>query len=133
MFKSQLSLFSFLILVLLNPYQCQCQRKLEKRGSEHIMNGRLQHLQNLRNIFLKSVDSVRPHNLLSSNNGFNLHPREDNNNELNIQLQGRRVNIKDKRCYAVGFGKAVLGMAVELEKALGDSLQRGILSIPKVG
>ncbi|XP_073827075.1 glycerate kinase [Musca autumnalis] len=94
------------------------------------MYNRLQHLQNLRNIFLKSVESVRPHNLLSSKNNYNLEPRSENN-RLFIQLQGKRVDITNKRCHAVGFGKAVLGMAVELEKALGDSLKQGILSIPK--
>ncbi|XP_005178150.1 glycerate kinase [Musca domestica] len=94
------------------------------------MYNRWQHLQNLKNIFLKSVESVRPHNLLSARNNYNLEPRSEGNRVF-IQLQGKRVDITNKRCHAVGFGKAVLGMAVELEKALGDALKQGILSIPK--
>ncbi|XP_014476417.1 PREDICTED: glycerate kinase [Dinoponera quadriceps] len=35
-----------------------------------------------------------------------------------------------KNVYLVGFGKAVMGMAVELERILGDVLKKGILSIP---
>lgn len=95
------------------------------------MYNRWQHLQNLKNIFLKSVESVRPHNLLSALNNYNLEPRSEGNRVF-IQLQAKRVDITNKRCHAVGFGKAVLGMAVELEKALGDALKQGILSIPKV-
>ncbi|XP_013112215.2 glycerate kinase [Stomoxys calcitrans] len=96
------------------------------------MCNRLQHLQNLKNVFLKSVESVQPHNLLSSANNYNLVPRPlGDGKKLCIQLQGKCVDISDKRCHAVGFGKAVLGMAVQLEAALGDALQQGILSIPK--
>ncbi|XP_061399492.1 glycerate kinase-like [Musca vetustissima] len=94
------------------------------------MYNRWQHLQNLKTIFLKSVESVRPHNLLSSRNNYNLEPRSEGDRTI-IQLQGKRVDITHKQCHAVGFGKAVLGMAVELEKALGDTLKQGILSIPK--
>uniref|UniRef100_A0A1A9V4C5 MOFRL-associated domain-containing protein n=1 Tax=Glossina austeni TaxID=7395 RepID=A0A1A9V4C5_GLOAU len=56
-------------------------------------------------IFLEAVKAVRPPNLLS--------------------------NIENKRCHVVGFGKAVLGMAVHLEKTLYQHLVSGILSIPK--
>lgn len=32
--------------------------------------------------------------------------------------------------YAVGFGKAVLGMALELEHVLGNHLQRTVVTVP---
>ncbi|XP_075153426.1 glycerate kinase [Haematobia irritans] len=97
------------------------------------MSNRLQHLQNLRNIFLRSVESVQPHNLLSATNNYNLVPHSlpGKDNKKYIQLQGKYVDLTGKRCYAVGFGKAVLGMAVQLEEALGSFLHQGIISIPK--
>ncbi|XP_012286714.1 glycerate kinase [Orussus abietinus] len=33
--------------------------------------------------------------------------------------------------YLIGFGKAVMGMAIEMENLLGDKLKKGIVSIPR--
>ena len=95
------------------------------------MSKQLKHLHNLREIFLNAVEAVRPHHLLSTGNNYNLEPRVINSSEWCIQVQGKCVDITNKKCHVVGFGKAVLGMAVQLEKSLGKFLQRGILSVPK--
>ncbi|XP_065357861.1 glycerate kinase [Calliphora vicina] len=94
------------------------------------MSAHLKHLHNLRNIFLKSVEAVRPKNLLSAGNNYNLEPRLEGGKTC-IQVQGKYVDITNKKCHVVGFGKAVLGMAVQLEKSLGEFLHQGILSVPK--
>lgn len=39
-------------------------------------------------------------------------------------------DIKNRKCHLVGFGKAVMGMAVQMERVLGDKLVSGILSVP---
>lgn len=40
------------------------------------------------------------------------------------------VDIEKKKCHLVGFGKAVLGMAVQVERILGDKLVSGMISVP---
>lgn len=53
-----------------------------------------------------------------------------------VKLQNNTLYIDEKsfllreNVYLVGFGKAVMGMAVELEKILGNVLKKGIVSIP---
>lgn len=90
-----------------------------------------QHFNNLTNIFLKAVEAVKPKNLLSPANKFNLEPKRLPNGQEVIEISGNTVNITNKKCHVVGFGKAVLGMAVQLERCLGDRIEFGILSIPK--
>uniref|UniRef100_A0A1A9V9G3 Glycerate kinase n=1 Tax=Glossina austeni TaxID=7395 RepID=A0A1A9V9G3_GLOAU len=94
------------------------------------MNGSKIHLQNLKQIFLEAVKAVRPSNLLSVKNNFNFQPTQIGEH-LCIKVDGKLWNIENKRCHVVGFGKAVLGMAVHLEKTLCQHLVSGILSIPK--
>ncbi|KAL9930473.1 glycerate kinase isoform 1-T1 [Glossina fuscipes fuscipes] len=94
------------------------------------MSGSKIHLQNLKQIFLEAVKAVRPSSLLSVKNNFNFQPTQIGE-ELCIKVDGKLWNIKNKRCHVVGFGKAVLGMAAVLEKALHQHLVSGILSIPK--
>ncbi|XP_058449138.1 glycerate kinase [Malaya genurostris] len=67
-------------------------------------------------LFQCAVDSVKPKTLFKSFLA---------NGDVSDQLQ-----IPGKRYHLVGFGKAVLGMAVQLEKVLGDRLHSGIISIP---
>nr|XP_033781681.1 glycerate kinase [Geotrypetes seraphini]XP_033781682.1 glycerate kinase [Geotrypetes seraphini]XP_033781683.1 glycerate kinase [Geotrypetes seraphini]XP_033781684.1 glycerate kinase [Geotrypetes seraphini]XP_033781685.1 glycerate kinase [Geotrypetes seraphini]XP_033781686.1 glycerate kinase [Geotrypetes seraphini]XP_033781687.1 glycerate kinase [Geotrypetes seraphini] len=43
---------------------------------------------------------------------------------------GDREFLIQKNLYLVGFGKAVLGMAAELEKILGNHLVQGLVSVP---
>ncbi|XP_055920243.1 glycerate kinase [Eupeodes corollae] len=87
------------------------------------------HLQNLKRIFFKSVESVRPANLFDRNK-YALQPKLDDNKRVVIRIQSKTFDITRKRCHVVGFGKAVLGMAVQLEKSLDKRLVSGILSIP---
>ncbi|XP_055840163.1 glycerate kinase [Episyrphus balteatus] len=87
------------------------------------------HLENLRKIFIKSVESVRPANLFDRTK-YALQPKLDENKRVVIKIQGKTFDISRKRCHVVGFGKAVLGMAVQLEKSLEKRLVSGVLSIP---
>lgn len=77
-------------------------------------------VQQLKDIFLKSVDAVLPRNLIK--------------NEVKLQnghllVKGQSFPVH-KPCYMVGFGKAVLDMAVETEKILGSSLKRAVVTVP---
>ncbi|CAD7000465.1 glycerate kinase [Ceratitis capitata] len=96
------------------------------------MAAKLQHIQNLRHIFQRSVDSVRPAQLLSESNQYALRPQlsEKDGQQLSINIQGKILDLTHKHCHVVGFGKAVLGMAVQLEKSLDKNLVSGVLSIP---
>ncbi|XP_012522845.1 glycerate kinase-like [Monomorium pharaonis] len=55
-----------------------------------------------------------------------------------VKLRDNALHVDDKSfpltgdVYLVGFGKAVMGMAVELERMLGDALKKGIVSVPSV-
>ncbi|XP_050300022.1 glycerate kinase [Anthonomus grandis grandis] len=79
-------------------------------------------LSNLRNLFLKAVESVKPNALIQN------HIKLLDTNRLSINNQTISLS---KPCYAVGFGKAVLGMAIELENTLGNQLERAIVTVPK--
>lgn len=76
--------------------------------------------QDLKNIFLKSVASVDPRTLIRNN----------------VKLQENKLLVCDKQyelknnCYVVGFGKAMLNMAGEVESILGSHLVRGVVSVP---
>lgn len=86
------------------------------------------HLDNLRTIFLRSVEAVVPSNLFEPSK-YTLTPKLENDTEL-INIQGTTYDLFNKQCYIVGFGKAVLGMAVRLERSLTKHLVSGILSVP---
>lgn len=78
-------------------------------------------VQILKEMFLKSVEAVHPENLISSQ----------------IKVNNGHLLVRDKSyplrypCYVVGFGKAVLGMAKQLEVILGNKLERAIVSVPR--
>ncbi|XP_037960336.1 glycerate kinase [Teleopsis dalmanni] len=93
---------------------------------------RFQHIKNLRHIFKIAVAAVQPFNLLSAANNFIIESQVIGgaSEHFEINLQGNKFDISNKRCYVVGFGKAVLGMAVQLERALSTHLAGGVLSIP---
>ncbi|XP_011190111.1 glycerate kinase [Zeugodacus cucurbitae] len=96
------------------------------------MSAQLQHIQNLRHIFQRSVEAVRPAQLLSEANQYTLRPQvSEDGRRLSIQIQGKTLDITHKHCHVVGCGKAVLGMAVQLEKSLDKRLVSGVLSIPE--
>ncbi|KAJ8931308.1 hypothetical protein NQ314_015810 [Rhamnusium bicolor] len=74
----------------------------------------------LKGIFLKSVEAVQPQRLIR--------------NKVRLRdchlTVGGDTYVLNKPCYVVGFGKAVLGMAIEIENVLGDHLERGIVTVP---
>ncbi|XP_062551248.1 glycerate kinase-like [Armigeres subalbatus] len=74
------------------------------------------HIDTLNTLFNQAVNSVRPKAL------FETYLRGDS---INNQL-----HIPNKRYHVIGFGKAVLGMAVQIERILGDRLSSGCISIP---
>uniref|UniRef100_A0A7G3ANT5 Glycerate kinase n=1 Tax=Lutzomyia longipalpis TaxID=7200 RepID=A0A7G3ANT5_LUTLO len=87
----------------------------------------------LKNIFLQSVESVRMKNLFQNQKCLQVN---HTSGRLIVEINaGRcttphRVDITGKRCHLVGFGKAVYGMAAEVEAILGTHLVSGILSVP---
>ncbi|KAH0949910.1 hypothetical protein HN011_004945 [Eciton burchellii] len=76
----------------------------------------------LEDIFRCAVKAVSPYEIIRNKVKFRdnvLHV-----NEKSFPLPG---NV-----YLVGFGKAVMGMAIELEKILGSVLKKGIVSVPSI-
>lgn len=64
-----------------------------------------------------------------------VHPAQLVKNAVYIQgnvltVKGQEFCLK-KPCYVVGFGKAVLEMALTIEKVLGEHIQLGIVSVPE--
>ncbi len=74
----------------------------------------------LRNIFLRTISATNPGKLLGS-------WLSTNGPELKVADLTFPLN---HNCYLVGFGKAVYGMAVEIENIVGNHLQKGIISVP---
>lgn len=76
--------------------------------------------QQLKELFLKSVSAVLPRNLIRN---------EVKVRDRHLLIRGQTFELK-KPCYMVGFGKAVLDMAVETEKIIGSHLKRAVVTIP---
>ncbi|XP_011696913.1 PREDICTED: glycerate kinase-like [Wasmannia auropunctata] len=76
----------------------------------------------LRDIFRAAVKAVSPNEIIR---------RRVKLRDNALHVDGRSFPLKGD-VYLVGFGKAVMGMAVELERVLGDTLRRGIVSVPSV-
>lgn len=76
----------------------------------------------LRDIFHSAVKAVSPNEIVRKRVKF-----RDNT----LYINGQSFTLQ-KNVYLVGFGKAVMGMAVELEKMLGNTLKSGIVSIPSI-
>lgn len=74
----------------------------------------------LREIFNAGIKAVLPYNLIKSH----IKIVDD---RLNI---GNEIFTLSSNVYLIGFGKAVMGMAIALEDLLGDRLKKGIVSIP---
>lgn len=77
-------------------------------------------IDDARKIYLFSVQAVQPNELIR--NSVHIQSNE-------IEVQGKSYPI-NRNAYVVGFGKAVLGMAVTLENLLQDHLISGIISVP---
>lgn len=81
-----------------------------------------------REIFLKGVNAVKPKTIFQENKCFVV--TEKNHLQVTDKKNSIIIVLNDKNCHLVGFGKAVLGMAVQIEKALGKRLVSGIISVP---
>lgn len=82
-----------------------------------------EHQQILRSVFLNSVQSVQPKSLFSAKRCLQI------SHDI-LSVNHDRINIAGKRCHLVGIGKAVLGIAVQIEQLFGARLKSGILSVP---
>lgn len=72
------------------------------------------------NIFKECVQSVLPRNIIKNSLKFHL---------KTLQVKDDKFCIP-KDIYVVGFGKAVLDMALEVEKLLNGSLTKAVVSVP---
>ncbi|XP_039310706.1 glycerate kinase [Solenopsis invicta] len=76
----------------------------------------------LKDIFRAAVKAVSPSEII----------------RRRVKLRGNALHVDERSfplkgdVYLVGFGKAVMGMAVELERVFGNTLKRGIVSVPSV-
>ncbi|CAG5980009.1 unnamed protein product [Menidia menidia] len=73
-----------------------------------------------REIFAAAVDAVQPDTVVRQS----IERKDDS-----IVIDGRKFTLKHN-LHVVGFGKAVLGMAAEVERIMGDHLVRGVISVP---
>lgn len=76
--------------------------------------------QRAREVFAAAVDSVQPDQVVRR-------CLERHGDQL--QVGGRSFKLHHN-IHLVGFGKAVLGMAAEAERIVGDHLVRGVISVP---
>lgn len=88
--------------------------------SEHLVADLTIMKKHVINIFKECVKSVLPKNIINNT----------------IKFDSKTLFVKDsifhipKNVYVVGFGKAVLDMALEVEKILNGSLKEAIVSVP---
>ncbi|XP_039439633.1 glycerate kinase isoform X2 [Culex pipiens pallens] len=73
-------------------------------------------ISQLKHLFAGAVDAVKPGAMFER--------------YLGDESVLRQLQNADKNYHLVGFGKAVLGMAVQMERILGDRLTSGCISIP---
>ncbi|KAK3922062.1 Glycerate kinase [Frankliniella fusca] len=77
-------------------------------------------LEHTKAAFLAAVSAVKPAHLI----------------ENAVQINGRIMTVKGtdfqlkQPCYVIGFGKAVLEMALTMEKKLGNLMKKCIISVP---
>ncbi|KAL2742125.1 hypothetical protein V1477_009754 [Vespula maculifrons] len=77
---------------------------------------------NLKAIFLSAIKAVSPKRIIKDKVKLENETLYVENNSFPI---GEKV-------YLVGFGKAVMNMAIELENILGNRLVKGIVSVPEI-
>lgn len=114
----------FLITKCLN--QTNCILFLKRNMSD--LKVRPSFDEKAREIFLKGVNAVKPKTIFQENKCFVV--TEKNHLQITDKKSSIIIDINDKNCHLVGFGKAVLGMAIQVEKALGERLVSGIISVP---
>lgn len=82
---------------------------------------RKMHDEDLKNIFGSAIASVQPSTLIQESITVS---------DRHLTVNGCKHDL-EKPCCVVGFGKAVFGMALELENKLKNKLLAGIVSIPQ--
>lgn len=118
-----------------SAYYSRCiQRFAFSSGCDNLrkMNGNsIQSFENVLKLsFINGVNGVKPAAIFVKcfkEISPNVIKVNSNNNSTTEELL---LDISNKQCHLVGFGKAVLGMAVEIERVLGKRLVSGILSVP---
>ncbi|XP_034724705.1 glycerate kinase [Etheostoma cragini] len=73
-----------------------------------------------REVFAAAVEAVQPDTVVRQS----IERKEDS-----VIINGHKFTLKHN-LYLVGFGKAVLGMAAEAERIVGDHLVKGVISVP---
>lgn len=73
-----------------------------------------------RGVFAAAVEAVQPDAVVRQS----IERKEDS-----VTINGHKFKLKHN-LHLVGFGKAVLGMAAEAERILGDHLVKGVISVP---
>ncbi|RVE73456.1 hypothetical protein OJAV_G00046790 [Oryzias javanicus] len=73
-----------------------------------------------RDVFAAAVEAVQPDAVVRQS----VERKDDS-----VLISGRRFTLKHN-LHLVGFGKAVLGMAAEVERMMGDHLVDGVISVP---
>lgn len=73
-----------------------------------------------REVFAAAVEAVQPDTVVCQS----IERKEDS-----VVIDGRTFMLKHN-LHLVGFGKAVLGMAAEAERIVGDHLVKGVISVP---
>ncbi|XP_026203419.1 glycerate kinase [Anabas testudineus] len=73
-----------------------------------------------RKVFAAAVEAVQPDTVVRQS----VERKEDS-----VIIDGHKFTLKHN-LHLVGFGKAVLGMAAEAERIIGDHLVKGIISVP---
>lgn len=80
--------------------------------------------QVIRNIFIKSIESVSSKSIFANPEVQNLLINAESNVEDHLSKECKQYHV-------IGFGKAVIGMAVQLEKLPKFKNISGIISVPK--
>lgn len=73
-----------------------------------------------RGVFAAAVEAVQPDAVVRKS----IERKNDS-----VVIDGHTFALK-RNLHLVGFGKAVLGMAAEAERILGDHIVKGIISVP---
>ncbi|KAG5675549.1 hypothetical protein PVAND_005445 [Polypedilum vanderplanki] len=85
----------------------------------------------IKDIFYAAVESVKPSELITKNKFLSLKNIENREIiELNQNNESYQLDATNKRLHIVGFGKASLPLAIELESILKERITGGILSVP---
>lgn len=106
-----------------NCFSCRLLRLLNSdldSMKTNKMSTFLERKTELREIFNAGIKAVLPQNLIKSNVTIV---------EDCLQIGNEKFSLTEN-IYLIGFGKAVMGMAIALEGLLGERLKKGIVSIP---